>query len=428
MVIHRAHRIKHKIEERLLSPKSKNLAFNDVEPALEYINNYWRLLTRYHPKDEANLIGLPNKFIVPSVEGGAEFDYNEQYYWDSFFIVKGLLNEKNKKLNLGILDNLIFLFKEFGIIPNASRLYLTSRSQPPILTSLIFDLYDTYRLDNDWLKDKIEIAIKEYNYVWLGTTKPNARKIYRGLSRYYDFNYINDIAETESGWDMTPRFYRKALSFLPIDLQALLYKYETDFARYYKITGNQKEEKKWKGKAKIRKEITDELMWDNVKGLYFDYNFEKKRRGGVSSLASFYPMWANMVTEKQAAKLVKALKKFEYSGGLATTDSRALRFLPISETVPTQWAYPNGWAPLHYIVTEGLNNYGYYDDAERIASKWLRTNLSWFEKNGVFLEKYNVVNPGKPPEKGLYPSQTGFGWTNSIFTYLAKKYVRVESD
>jgi neutral trehalase len=54
--------------------------------------------------------------------------------------------------------------------------------------------------------------------------------------------------------------------------------------------------------------------------------------------------------------------------------------------------------------------------------------LSWFEKNGVFLEKYNVVNPTKPPEKGLYPSQTGFGWTNSIFTYLAKKYVRVESD
>ncbi len=337
------------------------------------------------------------------------------------------MTERNKKLCIGILDNLIFLFKEFGIIPNASRLYLTSRSHPPLLTSLIFDLYDTYRLDNDWLKERMEIAMKEYNTVWLGTTKPNARKVYDGLSRYYDFNYINDIAETESGWDMTPRFYRKALSFLPIDLQALLYKYETDFARYNRIIGNVKEEKKWKAAAKKRKVATDRLMWDSVKGLYFDYNFERKRKGGVSSLASFYPMWANMVSEKQAARLVKSLRKFEYSGGLATTDSKALRFLPISETVPTQWAYPNGWAPLHYIVTEGLNNYGYYDDAERIANKWLRTNLSWFNTHGVFLEKYNVVNPAKPPEKGLYPSQTGFGWTNSIFTYLAKKYVRVEN-
>lgn len=425
MVIHRAHRIKNQIESRLGS-KPKNLTFEDVEPALEYINNYWRLLTRYHPRDESNLIGLPNKFIVPSFEGGAEFDYNEQYYWDSYFIVKGLLTEKNKKLCLGILDNLIFLFKEFGIIPNASRLYLTSRSHPPLLTSFIFDLYDAYNLDKKWLKDRMEIAIKEYNTIWLGTTKPNARKVYEGLSRYYDFNYINDIAETESGWDMTPRFYRKALSFLPIDLQALLYKYEVDFARYCGILGKTAEEKKWKKAARTRKETTDRLMWDNSKGIYFDYNFEKKRKGGVSSLAAFYPLWSNMASDEQAAKLVKSLKKFEYSGGLATTDSRALRFLPISETVPTQWAYPNGWAPLHYFATEGLNNYGYHDEARRIALKWLYTNLSWFEKNGVFLEKYNVVNPSKPPEKGLYPSQTGFGWTNSIFTYLAKKYIKVE--
>lgn len=37
---------------------------------------------------------------------------------------------------------------------------------------------------------------------------------------------LNDMAEAESGWDMTPRFNRLALEFLPVDLNTLLYKYE----------------------------------------------------------------------------------------------------------------------------------------------------------------------------------------------------------
>lgn len=426
MVINKAHQIRYRLKDRIqdkIINKSHKLTYDEVKPALEYINNYWPKLIRYYPKDEGNLIGLPNKFIAPSYDVNAEFDYNEQYYWDSYFIVKGLLDEKYKELNIGILDNLIYLYRSYGIIPNASRLYLTSRSHPPLLTSLIFDIYDAYGLSEKWLTARMRVAEDEYDKVWMGTIKPNARKIYNDLSRYYDFNYIHDIAETESGWDMTPRFYRKALQFLPIDLQALLYKYETDFARYYQIIGDKAAVKKWSSLAAKRKENTDELMWNNTKGLYFDYNFERKKRGGVSSLASYYPLWSKMVDEKQAAKLVKSLKKFEYEGGLATTDIKTSNYLPASNSVPTQWAYPNGWAPLHYLVITGLENYGYHEDAKRIAIKWLKSNLYWYLKDGEFLEKYNVVNVAKPPLKGLYPSQTGFGWTNSIFTYLANKYI-----
>jgi neutral trehalase len=49
--------------------------------------------------------------------------------------------------------------------------------------------------------------------------------------------------------------------------------------------------------------------------------------------------------------------------------------------------------------------------------------LDWFNKNGVFLEKYNVVNPEKPPAKGVYPSQVGFGWTNAVFERLCQDYI-----
>ena len=142
----------------------------------------------------------------------------------------------------------------------------------------------------------------------------------------------------------------------------------------------------------------------------------------VASLAAYYPMWAGLASKKQAGRLVNSLKKFEHRGGLATTDAPQVGSL-VPGAVPTQWAYPNGWAPLHFIVVGGLQRYGYHEDAQRLALKWLKTNLDWFNKHGVFLEKYNVVQPDKPPGKGLYPNQTGFGWTNSIFEAFCKEFV-----
>ncbi|HEU5005306.1 MAG TPA: trehalase family glycosidase [Candidatus Saccharimonadales bacterium] len=398
------------------------LTSGDVEAARSYIKSYWPKLVRFHPKDADTLIGLPNPYLVPSYEKGMEFDYNELYYWDSYFMVQGLLDEEHKELVLGVLEDLLYLFERCKIIPNGSRTYLMGRSQPPLLTSFIMDVYKAYNLDKKWLNRAIKIAQTEYHTVWMGESKPNARLIYRGLSRYYDINYLHDLAEAESGWDMTPRFNRHALNYLPIDLNSLLYKYEIDFAEAAEILGRKKEAFKWRQAAHNRMDTMNTLMWSELRGLYFDFNYVKEKRGNVSSLAAYYPMWAGLATERQAKKLVESLKKFEQKGGLATTDTTPLGQL-VPGALPTQWAYPNGWAPLHLIVIRGLERYGYHDEARRIALKWLKTNNDWFIKHGIFLEKYNVAQPAKPPMKGLYPSQTGFGWTNSVFERLAQDYL-----
>jgi alpha,alpha-trehalase len=414
MVIERATKF-----AKSLFKRSEQLSADDVRPARDYIAKYWVNLERFHPKDDESLLGLPNPYLVPAFEEGHDFDFNEMYYWDSYFMVQGILDEEHKKLVLGILDNLIHLQKRLGAIPNASRTYLTGRSQPPFLTSFIFDVYDAYDLDDKWLAEKIAVAKDEYFSVWMGTAKPHSRLVYRGLSRYYDINHLHDLAEAESGWDMTPRFGRKALNYLPVDLNALLYKYETDFMRAAEIAGDKHEVKQWKAAASHRKQTMNDLMWSNLRGIYYDYDYAKEKRGSVSSLATYYPMWAGMVDEKQAKQLVKTLAKFEEKGGLATTDQQLNQFVP--GRMPTQWAHPNGWAPLQYIVIKGLQRYGYDAEAERIARKWLKTNLDWFNQNNVFLEKYNVVQPDKPPMKGVYPSQTGFGWTNAVFERLCQE-------
>ena len=420
------HKAKRLVTKRLPLParRHKRLALTpeSVAAARLYVKNYWREVERYHPKDDESLLGLPKPYLVPSYREKTGFDYNELYYWDSYFMAQGMLDADHRELVEGILEDLMDLFRRFKVIPNASRTYLTGRSQPPFLSSFIFDVYDAYAPGDKWLEKAIKVAEQEYQTVWMGTKKPNERQVYQGLSRYYDINYLHDLAEAESGWDMTPRFDRHALNYLPVDLNALLYKYETDFARAAKILGDHEAVERWQAKAEERRIIMNKLMWDRVRGLYYDYNYVKEKRSSINSLAAYFPMWAGMVDEKQAAALVKSLRRFENKGGVATTDA-----LPLGQFVlgsmPTQWAYPNGWAPLHFIVVGALERYGYRADARRIATKWLRTNLDWFNKHHVFLEKYNVVSPEKPPIKGLYPSQTGFGWTNAVFERFCRDYI-----
>lgn len=404
--------------------KSHPPTADEVKQAREYIAKYWHRLNRYHPKDDETLLGLPYPYLVPAFDEGHAFDFNEMYYWDSYFMVQGMLDMEHKDFVIGILENLISMQKRFKIIPNASRTYLMGRSQPPFLTTFIFDIYETYKLDVKWLTEHISHAESEYYTVWMGTKKPNERQVYAGLSRYYDINYLHDLAEAESGWDMTPRFGRRALNYLPVDLNSLLYKYEADFAKAAHLRGDSQSAKAWQKRAEIRRNTMNSLMWNEMKDLYFDYDFSREKRGTVSSLASFYPLWAGLADETRAAKLVKSLKKFEEDGGLATTDPQTIPLNQIVPgTMPTQWAYPNGWAPLQMIAIQGLERYGYHAEAKRLALKWLRTNLDWFNKHGIFLEKYNVVDPSKPPAKGVYPSQTGFGWTNAVFERFCQEYI-----
>jgi alpha,alpha-trehalase len=425
MVLPKAKTLTGKIPRKIpvIPRRQKNdLTSADVAKAREYIASYWPKLTRFHPNDDDSLIGLPQPYLVPAYEEGHEFDFNELYYWDTYFMARGLFDAEHKDLILGLIEDLLSLLERFKIVPNASRTYLMGRSQPPLLSSFILEAYQAYKPGKKWLERAIKLAEDEYHTVWMGTTKPNVRKVHEGLSRYYDVNYLHDLAEAESGWDFTPRFGHKALNYLPVDLNSLLYKYEKDFAYAERILGNEEAAVKWDQAAHHRRMTMNKLMWSELRGLYYDYNYIKERRGNVNSLAAFYPLWAGIASEKQAARLANSLKKFENKGGLATTDAVQLGDL-VPGSIPTQWAYPNGWAPLHFIAIKGLQRYGYHDDAQRIAMKWLKTNLNWFNKHGVFLEKYNVVQPDKPPAKGVYPSQTGFGWTNSVFEYFCREFI-----
>ena len=75
-------------------------------------------------------------------------------------------------------------------------------------------------------------------------------------------------------------------------------------------------------------------------------------------------------------------------------------------------------------MVEGLEKYGYYQDAMRVRHKWCQNCIDVYEQgvNGAentkhaLWEKYNVVNVGETAGDGFYgASVKGFGWSNAVF-------------
>jgi alpha,alpha-trehalase len=92
----------------------------------------------------------------------------------------------------------------------------------------------------------------------------------------------------------------------------------------------------------------------------------------------------------------------------------------LEERAGRQWAYPNGWAPLQWIVVEGLDRYGFHEEATAVRRAWCDNCAAVFAATGVLWEKYNVAHTETRAEDGLYRSVPGFGWTNAVFARFAQ--------
>jgi DtxR family Mn-dependent transcriptional regulator len=69
-------------------------------------------------------------------------------------------------------------------------------------------------------------------------------------------------------------------------------------------------------------------------------------------------------------------ESFEAPGGLVTSTRWSAGQNRGSKK---QWDWPNGWAPLQLLATEGLRRYGHVEQARRIAERWLTDvlGLDW---------------------------------------------------
>ncbi|KAM0287512.1 hypothetical protein ACHAQH_000466 [Verticillium albo-atrum] len=431
------------------------------------------------------LKGLP--FVVP---GGR---FNELYGWDSYMTSLGLLVNDRVQLAKSIVLNFCFCIEHYGKILNATRSYYLCRSQPPFLTDMALRVYEKIKHEpdaKDFLRTSLLAAMKEYHSVWVA--EPRLDPV-TGLSRYrpegkgvppeteadhfvhvlepyaakhgmswqdfvkaynadeilepeLDEYFMHDRAVRESGHDTSYRLEKVCANLATIDLNSLLFKYETDIARTIRNVfgdklviptefavgplkaGTVESSAIWDRRAKRRKLAIDKYLWNEKVGMFFDYDTVKKQQCVYESCTTLWSLWAGVASPKQAADMVaKALPKFEAYGGLVsgTEESRGEITL---ERPNRQWDYPYGWAPQQMLAWTGLVRYSFNDDAERLAYKWLSMITKAFvDFNGVVVEKYDVTRPVDPHRvdaeygnqgldfKGV--AKEGFGWVNASYVY-----------
>lgn len=71
-------------------------------------------------------------------------------------------------------------------------------------------------------------------------------------------------------------------------------------------------------------------------------------------------------------------------GGLNTTSVKSGQ----------QWDAPNGWAPLQWVATEGLQNYGQKEVAMDISWHFLTNVQHTYDREKKLVEKYDVSTTG----------------------------------
>jgi len=121
------------------------------------LNHVWKTLARkvkddvrVHP-DKYSLIWVPNGFVIP---GGR---FRELYYWDTYWIVNGLLLCEMKSTARGVIDNVRSMVNQFGFMPNGGRVYYLNRSQPPMLILMVLNYYQATN-DFDYVKSIISVS------------------------------------------------------------------------------------------------------------------------------------------------------------------------------------------------------------------------------------------------------------------------------
>lgn len=413
---------------------------------LKYIDAYWDTVTHKPEKKVINkhMVRIPYPYVSPNVKWVGKFGF--MFYWDTFFMFRGLMGTKREWLMKEMVNNFIYLFNTYGIIPNFTAHVSMGRSQPPFLSSMILDTYNGYyftylrknrpqrwlfRLNRQkrWLQHAVKVAKEEYETIW-----KDPERLYNHtvdgyiLNRYgdRDLGYAHS-SELESGWDFTSRFFSRCNEFLPIDLNVLLFKYERDFAKIAFHLGDKREEERWKQIAAERKNEINRLMWNDKTGFFYDFGYAFKKQSDFLSLAGFVPLWAGLASSEQAEKVVKMLPKFETDYGLTITAKESLAkpielkkiqkryHAAIMDIIkPKQWDYPNMWPPLEYLTIIGLLKYGYIEEAKRLMEKYIKTHAAFFRNYKTFAEKLNGET-GEKADTFHYEMQQGFGWTNAAF-------------
>ena len=431
------------------------------------LNGLWKVLGRNitsearEQSQRSSLIVVQNPFIIP---GGR---FREYYYWDSYWILHGVLTCGMYGTAKGMITNYLDLVRRYGFIPNGGRIYYLNRSQPPFLIQMV-DLYYSYTNDVEFVRTNLDILVNEYNF-WekyrsvslyvsgvrhsfaiykanMSTPRPESYwHDYEVAEKFSDKNmklkfYEAVASAAESGWDFSSRWFNQSgdgvgkfesmhtTEIIPVDLNSILYKNAQSLSEFFKLTGDQSKSKEYQELANQRKLAIEALLWNEAIGAWTDYDITTQTNTKAFYASVVVPLWAGIARQnKTREEIVLARMKratvLDFPGGLPTSLNESGQ----------QWDFPNAWPPLQHMLIIGLNksnSMSLRNEARKFAQSWVLNNWKGFERTSYMFEKYNVTSEGNTGRGGEYKPQVGFGWTNGVILDLLVRFpdLKVENE
>ncbi|KAE9331327.1 Trehalase [Phytophthora fragariae] len=396
--------------------------------------------------------------------------FRESYYWDSYWIIKGLLVSGLRQTARGVVNHLLEYVAEFGFVPNGGRIYYLTRSQPPMLSDMVRVVAklesnstdeDASGWDLEYLCAAVPLLEREYSF-WMhrgvhghaveipgpqGETfvlnryvahsdEPRPESYREDISTASSQNATADkaalyneiIAAAESGWDFSSRWFGdystlktiRTSRVIPVDLNSILHRVELNLAEFHKLLGNSVASERFGDAANTRKRAMDAVLWSESEGCWKDYLLDSREHSRVVSVSDFSPLWGRAFDASDSARLDRIVAALEKSGlvqegGVETTTS----------VTGQQWDAPNAWPHLQDIIIEGLQAAGTPTSlalAKRLVQTWVKAGFVAWQKTGLMFEKYNAQQLGGVGDGGEYTPQFGFGWSNGVILSFLTKY------
>jgi len=310
----------------------ENVNSSVVRDFTRQVIDIWPDLTRRYV-GAGNCSECVNSFLPVNrtfvVAGGR---FREPYYWDSFWIIEGLLRTQGSFTQIAenIIENFLDLVEDIGFVPNGARRYYENRSQPPLLTQMV-RVYVEYTQNYTLLERALPILEMEYdfwvnnrtvtleragmnyslNHYAVSNTQPRPESYYEDYvtannATYFneegeEFNVTKSLNETEmatlysnlasgaeSGWDYSARWIANpsdavtdtffplrslnTIEIIPVELNSILYYNEITIAEFHRHQGNYTAAREWANKAADRSEAMTTFLWSPEHYSYFDYN------------------------------------------------------------------------------------------------------------------------------------------------------------
>jgi len=375
-----------------------------------------------------DVLKQPHGFIhYPFIDPGSVYDGNV-WDWDTFWSVYGLfgiaddlpreLNDRVLVHAEGNVRNFIDHQSPDGYIP---MMIEVGKWPEPYLT-MMHKKGVRMNMHKPFLAQQIRlISRRKRSFAW-------AAELLEPLSRYFDYyeTYRNERCglyvwhdDIMIGMDNDPAtFGRPHNSTANIFLNSFMVMELEAMADILIALDRHEEAEKYTARRDQLTEAIQNECWDLRDQFFYSVDVDVKTRRfdwfhqglgvfwktlpiKIRTWSGFIPMLAGFATKEQAESLVRHLfdpATFGSDWGLCTLSKDEKMFDLSATNNPSNWLGPI-WLVANYVAFRGLMNYGYHEEAERLAQGSLRLLAQDIERTGTMHEYYNPFN-GDPIVNG----------------------------